>query len=184
MAQEEVVEVVRQFDAHNMPVDVVWLDIDYTHNYEYFTWDPVRFSKPIELQAILASLGRKLVSIIDPHIRVNPNYFVYREAAERGYFLKHADGSQFFGDCWPGNSSWLDFVNPEAFNFYANLYDVSRFNGSTDDLYIWNDMNEPSVFNIPEHENTAPGDLVHYGGIKHRDIHNVYGALQIAATYK
>lgn len=184
MTEEEVLEVSRQFDAHKIPLDVIWLDIDYTNGYKYFTWNTKNFSNPIELQASLSASGRKLVSIIDPHIKVDQEYFVYSEAEQQSYFLKYANGSHFFGECWPGNSSWIDFLNPEAFQFYAGLYNVSRFNGSTDDLYIWNDMNEPSVFNVPQFENTAPGELVHYGGIKHRDVHNIYGALQTAATYQ
>jgi alpha 1,3-glucosidase len=39
--------------------------------------------------------------------------------------------------------------------------------------FIWNDMNEPSVFTGPEV--TMPKDLQHAGGWEHRDVHNVYG---------
>lgn len=45
--------------------------------------------------------------------------------------------------------------------------------GSAPNLYVWNDMNEPSVFNGPEV--TMLKDAVHYGGWEHRDIHNIYG---------
>lgn len=39
-------------------------------------------------------------------------------------------------------------------------------------LYTWNDMNEPSVFNGPEV--TMHKDALH-GPWEHRDIHNLYG---------
>ncbi|OMH84744.1 Neutral alpha-glucosidase AB [Zancudomyces culisetae] len=42
-------------------------------------------------------------------------------------------------------------------------------------------MNEPSVFNGPEI--TMDKDVVHYGGIEHRDIHNIYGMMYHKATY-
>lgn len=38
--------------------------------------------------------------------------------------------------------------------------------------YIWNDMNEPSVFNGPEV--TMHKDALH-GVWEHRDVHNLYG---------
>lgn len=32
--------------------------------------------------------GRKMVTIIDPHIKKDDNYHVYKEAKELGYFIK------------------------------------------------------------------------------------------------
>lgn len=44
--------------------------------------------------------------------------------------------------------------------------------GSMENQYIWNDMNEPSVFNGPEV--TMHKDALH-GVWEHRDVHNLYG---------
>ncbi len=44
--------------------------------------------------------------------------------------------------------------------------------GSKENQYIWNDMNEPSVFNGPEV--TMHKDALH-GVWEHRDVHNLYG---------
>lgn len=88
------------------------------------------------------------------------------------------------GDCWPGLSSYIDFFNPNASAFVSSLYSYERFNDTTPTLGgIWNDMNEPSVFD-ESIEKTFPKDLVHYGGIEHRDVHNVYGFTQTRATYE
>lgn len=38
-------------------------------------------------------------------------------------------------------------------------------------------MNEPSVFSGPEI--TMHKDALHYGGFEHRDVHNIYGFLQV-----
>lgn len=54
--------------------------------------------------------------------------------------------------------------------------------GSTLDLFTWNDMNEPSVFNGPEI--TMHKDAVHYGNWEHRDVHNIYGMLLHMATFQ
>ena len=41
-------------------------------------------------------------------------------------------------------------------------------------------MNEPSVFNGPEI--TMHKDARHYQGWEHRDVHNIYGMLQVRGT--
>jgi alpha 1,3-glucosidase len=66
--------------------------------------------------------------------------------------------------------------------YYMGLYDLNKFEGTTSDVHIWNDMNEPSVFNGPEV--TMPKDLVHYGGWEHRDVHNINGLVYTLATYE
>lgn len=51
--------------------------------------------------------------------------------------------------------------------------------GSMENLYTWNDMNEPSVFNGPEV--TMHKDAVH-GSWEHRDVHNLYGLYVVSGT--
>lgn len=48
-----------------------------------------------------------------------------------------------------------------------------------ENLYTWNDMNEPSVFNGPEV--TMYKDAVH-GNWEHRDLHNLYGSYVVSAS--
>ena len=72
-----------------------------------------------------------------------------------------------------GSSAWLDFINPEVQKFWAERFLYSNYEGSTDHLFTWNDMNEPSVFNGPEI--TMHKDNIHHGDKEHREIHNVYG---------
>lgn len=83
-------------DVHDFPMDALWLDIDYTDGYRYFTWNPKNFSDPIEFQANLSSTNRKLVTILDPHIKIDENYPVYAYAKGK-YFVKWENGSDFEG---------------------------------------------------------------------------------------
>ncbi|KAF2905456.1 hypothetical protein ILUMI_00712, partial [Ignelater luminosus] len=85
--------------------------------------------------------------------------------------------------CWPGLSTYLDFLNPATQEFYSGLYTFDKFNGSTENTYIWNDMNEPAVFDDNK-EKTFPKEVLHYGNVKHRDVHNIYGFLQTKGTYQ
>nr|XP_025854319.1 neutral alpha-glucosidase C isoform X2 [Vulpes vulpes] len=79
-----------------------------------------------------------------------------------------------------GLSSYLDFTNPKVREWYSGLFTFSAYQGSTDILYIWNDMNEPSVFRGPEL--TMQKNAVHHGNWEHRELHNIYGFYQHMAT--
>ncbi|XP_022900640.2 neutral alpha-glucosidase AB [Onthophagus taurus] len=179
--EEDVKMVIENMDIHDFPVDYIWLDIEYTDGKKYFTWDPIRFPHPLEMQANLTKTGRRLITIIDPHIKRESGYFVHEEALANGYYIKNKDGNVYEGWCWPGSSSYMDVFNPVVQDYFADLYSFERFKGSSDALYIWNDMNEPSVFNGPEI--TMPKDLLHYGGWEHRHLHNIHSLYTNLITY-
>ncbi|PAN50860.1 hypothetical protein PAHAL_9G552500 [Panicum hallii] len=161
------------FDEHDIPYDVLWLDIEHTDGKRYFTWDHSAFPNPEEMQRKIADKGRKMVTIVDPHIKRDSSFHLHQEATEKGYYVKDANGNDYDGWCWPGSSSYPDMLNPEIREWWADKFSYESYKGSTPTLYIWNDMNEPSVFNGPEV--TMPRDALHYGDVEHRELHNAYG---------
>ncbi|XP_045304012.1 neutral alpha-glucosidase C isoform X2 [Leopardus geoffroyi] len=178
--EQDVKAVDAGFDEHDIPYDVMWLDIEHTEGKRYFTWDKKRFPNPKRMQELLRNKKRKLVVISDPHIKIDPDYSVYAEAKEQGFFVRNHEGGDFEGVCWPGLSSYLDFTNPKVREWYSSLFTFSAYQGSTDILYIWNDMNEPSVFRGPEL--TMQKNAIHHGNWEHRELHNIYGFYQQMAT--
>lgn len=58
--EADVLEVDQGFDDHNMPCDVIWLDIEHADGKRYFTWDPTRFPQPLNMLEHLASKRRKV----------------------------------------------------------------------------------------------------------------------------
>lgn len=132
------------------------------------------------MQDDLAKRSRKMVTIVDPHIKSESGYYVHDEALSNDYYIKNKDGGVYVGHCWPGSVSYLDFLNPQVRDFWAEKFSLSQYKGSTTNLFTWNDMNEPSVFNGPE--TTMQKDSKHMNGIEHRDCHNLYGILQQMAT--
>lgn len=50
-------------------MDVIWLDIEHTDSKKYFTWDPIHFPTPQKMLEQIEAKGRKMVTIIDPHIK-------------------------------------------------------------------------------------------------------------------
>nr|CAB3248267.1 neutral alpha-glucosidase AB-like [Phallusia mammillata] len=180
--EQDVKTVDAGFDEHDIPYDCLWLDIEHTDGKRYFTWDTLKFPDPVQMQNALAAKGRKMVTIIDPHIKVDTNYHIYREAQNKGYFIKNKDGSEFKGWCWPGDSAYLDLTLPEVRDWWASQFVPEVYKGSTLNLFTWNDMNEPSVFNGPEI--TMHKDIIHGAGWEHRHVHNLYGILLQMSTVK
>ena len=179
--ENDVKEVDEGFDAHDIPYDVLWLDIEHTDGKRYMTWDKGVFPTPERMIKDVASRGRKMVTIVDPHVKIDDGYPIYKEAKDKGFYVKKNDGTtDFDGWCWPGSSTYLDVTNPDVREWWATKFSLDSYKGSTKDLYIWNDMNEPSVFNGPEI--TMQKDLMHYGNVEHREVHNTFGMYYHMAT--
>jgi len=123
-----------------------------------------------------------MVTIIDPHIKKDGEYHVSKQGAELDVYIKNKDGStDFDGWCWPGSSTWIDFYNPKARDWWASNFNYDKYVGSTKNLFTWNDMNEPSVFSGPEI--TIPKDVIHYGNVEHRNVHNLYGTMFVSSFF-
>ncbi|XP_061890554.1 neutral alpha-glucosidase C [Entelurus aequoreus] len=178
--EEDLKAVDAGFDRHNIPYDVMWLDIEHTDQKRFFTWNSELFPDPARLQRHLQEKNRKMVAIIDPPIMVDPDWSIYREGRDGGHFIKDREGQIFKGNCWPGESSYPDFSNPRTRAWYSSCFALDRYKGSTPSLHAWLDMNEPTVFSGPEL--TLPKNAMHYGGWEHRDLHNLYGFYQQLAA--
>lgn len=181
MTQDDVIEVINSFDRNNIPLDTVWLDTEYTDDKMYFTWNNKTFPQPLEMMRRMNLTRRQLTVIVSPHVKVDNDYQFYKTNHDRGFFVKTKTGQDFEGNCLPGLSKYVDYFNPEARRFYADQYLLENFVDSSADTGIWHDMNEPTVFSSPER--TLPKDSVHYGGIEHRNVHNLYGHMQVKGTF-
>uniref|UniRef100_A0A4W4HH77 Glycoside hydrolase family 31 N-terminal domain-containing protein n=1 Tax=Electrophorus electricus TaxID=8005 RepID=A0A4W4HH77_ELEEL len=178
--QEDVKAVDQGFDQHDVPYDFIWLDIEHTDGKRYFTWDPHKFPQPKDMLQGIMDKRRMMVAIVDPHIKVDSGYKIHNEIRDKNFYVKNKDGGDYEGWCWPGNSGYPDFTNPEMRAFWASMFAYDQYEGSMENLYTWNDMNEPSVFNGPEV--TMYKDAMH-GSWEHRDLHNLYGFyVQMATT--
>ncbi|XP_050306433.1 neutral alpha-glucosidase C-like [Anthonomus grandis grandis] len=181
---EDVKDIIGKFDQYEIPLDVLWLDIEYTANREWFTWNYTSFPDPIALLNWVDAQGhRKLVPISDCHLKPDPNYNVYSNCSQNNWLIKASDGSEYVGTCWPGAATWIDFLNPNARDYYSSLHLYENFPSTPALGGFWNDMNEPATFDN-QYELSIPMDTVHYSNVLHRDIHNMYGLLQLMSTHK
>lgn len=179
--QSDVLSVNSGFDTYDIPMDVIWLDIEHTDDKKYFTWDMNKFPNPTEMLATLGKSKRKLVTIVDPHMKKTESYGLYVEMERQGYLVKRESGEVYDGHCWPGNAVWPDYTREEVRQFWAQQFAHTAYPHSASNLFTWNDMNEPAVFNSPEL--TMPRGNLH-GIYEHRDVHNLYGYYMHKSTFE
>jgi alpha-glucosidase len=188
--ESRVREVARGFRESRTPADVIYLDIDYMDGFRVFTWNKERFPNPSKMLSDLRAEGFRVVLIIDPGVKVDPNYYAYQQGQAGGHFVKNADGSELHASVWPGVCAFPDFTDAKAREWFGSLYRVNLDEGVAG---FWNDMNEPGVFlseetpkpDIYHHPmKTFPLDARHAGDGApgtHARFHNVYG-MQMART--
>src|SRR5215204_5777386 len=191
--EARVREVARGFRESRIPADVIYLDIDYMDGYRVFTWNRERFPDPSKMISDLREQGFRTVVIIDPGVKVDPNYFAYKEGQAGGHFVKNADGSELHASVWPGVCAFPDFTDPKAREWFGSLYGKNLDEGVAG---FWNDMNEPGVFlsdktpkpDIYHHPmKTFPADAKHAGdgaAGTHARYHNVYGMQMARSTFE
>ena len=181
--ESNVKEITKKFRDLNIPCDAIYLDIDYMEGFRCFTWSEEYFPDPKRMVKELADDGFKTIVIIDPGIKIDMDYSVFKEGLDKDYFCKRADGPYMKGKVWPGECYFPDFTNPEVREWWSNL-----FQELVEDIGVkgvWNDMNEPAVMDVPG--KTFPNDVRHdYDGnpCSHRKAHNVYGMQMVRATYE
>jgi alpha-glucosidase len=176
----EIKGIAQGYRDHDLPCDTLYFDIDYMDGYRVFTWDKEDFPDPAGLMANLKAQGFKVVTIVDPGVKVDEGYDVYVEGREGDLYCKTREGEEYHNVVWPGMCAFPDFTNPRTREWWGEhhraLLDVGV-------VGIWCDMNEPALF-VPQ-QSTMPGDVVHPGGGDpkwHAQVHNTYGSLMARAT--
>lgn len=181
--ESKVKEITSKFRELSIPCDAIYLDIDYMEGFRCFTWNNDYFPDPKRMVKELSDDGFQTVAIIDPGIKIDPDYFVFKEGLENDYFCKRADGPYMKGKVWPGECYFPDFTNPDVREWWSGLF--KELIADVGIKGVWNDMNEPAVMEVPN--KTFPDDVRHdYDGhpCSHRKAHNIYGMQMARATYQ
>lgn len=171
---EEVQDVIENFNKKGIPIDVIYFDIDYMDGYRVMTFKTPEFENVNKLIDELKSKGIKVITILDPAVKVDDNYGIYQRGVKGKHFTKTHDGKFFVGAVWAGDSVFPDFSNQNCRKWWKE--ELKRFISNYKIDGIWNDMNEPCVFN--NEFKTIPENCIHdsdFGVIEHKEFHNRYG---------
>ncbi|WP_194859024.1 glycoside hydrolase family 31 protein [Streptomyces sp. SUK 48] len=181
--EQEVRRIVAGHQEHGLPLDAVHLDAGHYDDHRVFTVDRERFPKLPVLAEELRRDGIRLVSVVDPAVRVAPGDAVYDGGTAVDAFVRDAAGRPVRGVGWAGESVYPDFTRPRVRAWWGGLYEERLEQGFAG---FWHDMNEPVSFNAfgePTLPRSARHALEGRGG-DHREAHNVYGLCMARAGYE
>lgn len=147
-------KVVREHREHHVPLDMVYMDIDYMDHYKDFTINKENFPDFAGFVQEMKDDKIHLIPIIDAGVKIEDGYDVYEEGVEKGYFCKRADGSYFEAAVWPGMTHFPDVLNPDARKWFGDKYRFLLDQGIDG---FWNDMNEPAIFYSKDGEQKLMG---------------------------
>ncbi len=140
---EDIRAVVRGYREQGIPLDSVYMDIDYMERFKDFTIDEGRFPDFPQFVKEMEQEHIHLVPIIDAGVKIEEGYEVYEEGLEKGYFCKDKEGKEFVGAVWPGKVHFPDVLNKDARKWFGSKYKYLLDQGIEG---FWNDMNEPAIF--------------------------------------
>ncbi|BCN32798.1 glycoside hydrolase family 31 protein [Anaeromicropila herbilytica] len=176
--EDSVRDIARHFRELDIPCDAIHLDIDYMQDFKVFTWNGKDFPNYIQLIHDLEEEGFKIVTIIDPGVKKEDEYFVYEEGKQNGYFATDTNGDIYVNQVWPGDSVFPNFTEEKVREWWADKQKIMLESGVKG---IWNDMNEPASF-----KGEIPKDVVFSMDgrtTNHEEVHNVYGHFMSKATF-
>lgn len=135
--------VVKQYRENHIPMDMLYMDIDYMEGYKDFTVNKENFP---DFKAFVDEMKEQnihLIPIIDAGVKIEDGYDIYEEGVKNNYFCKREDGSDFAAAVWPGRTHFPDVLNKKAREWFGGKYETLISQGIDG---FWNDMNEPSIF--------------------------------------
>lgn len=150
-------QVAENYTLNNIPLDVIWNDIDYMRDYMFGTFNDelgsggFKVADVAALNTWLASVHKHHIYIVDPNIAAvlqdkdGKEYLPYTTGKAQGIFIRHpANDTLLFGKQWPPMTvAWPDWTNPNVVNWHRdNLQRWGNLAGLPSG--IWLDMNEPS----------------------------------------
>ena len=143
---DDIREVVRRHKEAGIPLDMVYLDIDYMDEFRDFTINSESFPEFGAFVQEMKDENIHLIPIIDAGVKVDDGYDIYEEGVREGHFTSDKDGNPFVAAVWPGRSVFPDFINSSARRWFGDKYNTFLDAGIDG---FWNDMNEPALFYSP-----------------------------------
>ncbi len=168
--QQDIEDVQSGYEKAGIPLDMIYMDIDYMERFKDFTIDEKAFPKFPEFVKSMKNKGIRLIPIIDAGVKIEDGYPVYEEGVEKDFFCKKDNGENLVAAVWPGKVHFPDFLRPDVRKWFGDKY---RFLLDMGIEGFWNDMNEPAIFYTEDHLKEVFEKIRGYEG-KNLDIQSYF----------
>lgn len=107
-----------------------------------FTWNREKFPDVKGLTQKFNQSGTRFIANIKPcFLTTHP---MYDDLAKKGWFLHYKDGTPALSQFWDGLGSYLDFTDPDAYDFWVCMVKTQLIDNG---IYsTWNDNNEYEIW--------------------------------------
>lgn len=173
--EKSILAIAKEYRRRDLPLDAIWLDIDYMDSYKNFTFSPGRFPDPAKLVDELQEMDIRTVVIVDAGLKKEEGFAPYEEGCQLDAFVKTRRDEELTGEVWPKPAVWPDFTRDDVREWWGHCHKIYTDAGISG---IWNDMNEPAAFSPTK---TIPLGSKH-GRYWHAEVHNLYGYQMSQAT--
>lgn len=141
--QKDVMKVYNTFKEKDIPLEGIYLDLDYMDDFKDFSVSEERFKDFKILSDTLKDDGVRLIPIIDAGIKIEEGYDIYEEGIKGNHFVEDEEGKPYIAAVWPGKVHFPDFLKEETREWFGDKY---KFLTDLGIEGVWNDMNEPAIF--------------------------------------
>lgn len=162
---------IDEMKRRELPLAVFHFDCFWMREFQWcdFQWDPRGFPDPEGMLARLRARGLKVSVWINPYVAQKSSLF--KEGADKGYFIKRTNGLVWQTDQWQPGMAIVDFTNPEAVSWYQGH--LRRLLAMGVDCFK-TDFGE----RIPD------SGVVYHDGSDPVEMHNLYALIYNEAVYK
>ncbi len=179
-SREDILSVIQSYEDADIPLDSVYLDIDYMDSFKDFTINEDSYP---DFENFVKSVREKnihLIPIIDAGVKIEDGYDVYEEGIKNDHFCKKEDGTPFVAAVWPGRVHFPDFFKPETREWFGEKYSFLLDKGIDG---FWNDMNEPAIFYSEDSLREAFEKIHSYEG-ENLDINSFFEFVNVVESVK
>lgn len=176
--EEDIRQVYTRYKEASVPIDSIYMDIDYMERYKDFTVDNTRFPNFSSFVQEMQEKNLHLVPIIDAGVKIEEGYETYEEGCRKDYFVKKENGERLVAAVWPGRVHFPDFFKPEVQEWFGQQYKFLLDKGIDG---FWNDMNEPAIFYTEDHLKEVFSEIEKYKD-QNLDIDSFFAFTELVAT--
>ncbi len=173
----DLTEVDAKYRLNNIPLDGLWMDIDYMDQFRVFTFNPANFTDPKKEFGALQAKDRHCVVILDPGVSLVRGYETFERGLAADIYCKNTENNNYVGFVWPGATVFPDFSLPAARDWWADEVRIFLDNSGLDGF--WVDMNDPAT-------GASELDEMRFrnGAMPHESYHNQYALGMQRATFE